>query len=393
MQEVFHALGAPDVAVCAPPPTGDPAVDRLFVIAAAVGRHVAGNANPAYTSEYPTTARLDAELCAFGLELFGAPPEAKASTTAGGTESIMLAARAAGRRHRTLTGRRDAELVCASTRHPAVDKAADLLGVTMRVVPVAPDTQQPDQSAIAAEISPRTALVVLSAPSLAWGAIDPVGAIGEWCAARDVWLHVDACIGGFLSPFVRRLGAFVPSHDFTLPGVSSISADLHKFGYAPKGVSMVLYRDLDLWSQQGFSFDAGPLGSFSSEAFAGTRSGAVIAGAWAVLQHLGVDGLTQLARRLMAAKRQLADGLERIDEVEVHRAAHLNCLPFTVRSVDVDDLAREMARRGWPHTHRRIFAPDALQLWITPESAARAARYLKDLARAVSQCQRARTRG
>ena len=239
---------------------------------------------------YATLLRMEGEVIDMACSLFGA---STGSLSSGGTESIFLAVQTA-RDHARARGVLRPELVCAITAHPAFAKACSYLDVTFRPLPVREDGRA-DPAAFAEAIGPDTALVVASAPSYPFGVIDPVPDIAALAAERDVLCHVDACLGGYLLPFWERLGEPVPPWDFRVPGVTSMSADVHKYGYCFKGVSTVMYRDRDLYRRQIFMYDAWPGGLYASSSSAGTRPGSPIAAAWATMTHLGQDGYLRLA--------------------------------------------------------------------------------------------------
>ena len=190
---------------------------------------------------FPSLKRMEAEVVDFGLGLLNAPEGASGAITAGGTDSITMALKAArdfARKSRGLTG--TLNIVLPRSAHPAFDKAAAVMEIEVRRTPV--KDFRADPAAIAAAADSATVMIVGSAPSFPYGLIDDIEPLSELALARDLWLHVDACVGGYLAPFVRMNGNDVPPFDFSLPGVRSMSADLHKYGYAAKGASTVLFR-------------------------------------------------------------------------------------------------------------------------------------------------------
>ena len=234
---------------------------------------------------YETLLRMEGELLDYATGLFGAR---RATLSSGGTESIFLAVQTA-RDHARARGVARPTLVCAATAHPAFAKACKYLDVEMVRTAVREDGRAaPD--AIAAAISSDTAVVVVSAPCYPFGVIDPVEEIAAIAAGHEVLCHVDACLGGYLLPWWEKLGQDVPPWDFRVDGVTSMSADVHKYGYCFKGISTVMYRDEDLYQRQIFMYDDWPGGLYASASSAGTRPGAPIAGAWATMTHLGSDG-------------------------------------------------------------------------------------------------------
>jgi hypothetical protein len=222
---------------------------------------------------FPSLRRMEADVVAMVAGLLGGDASVMGHMTAGGTESIFLAAHAArewARRHRLdVTA---PEIVAAFSAHPAIDKAAHYLGMRVVRVPTGSDFRA-DVAAMAAAVTPQTVMCYASAPTYSLGVVDPVAELGALAEARGLWLHVDACVGGVLGPFVRELGYPVPAFGLDLPGVASLSADLHKSGYAAKGASVILYRDAAREACGRYEFSDWPTGLYAVPTFAGTRPG------------------------------------------------------------------------------------------------------------------------
>lgn len=254
--------------------------------------------------------------------------------TSGGTESCLLAVLAA----REATGRR--EIVAPRTAHPAFAKAAHLLGLELVTTPVDASFRA-CVPAIAEAVTDRTALVVASAPSYPTGTCDPVAAIAALAAERGVLCHVDACIGGWVLPFLPDAPAF----DLSVPGVTSLSVDLHKYGYAPKGASVVLFRDRSLRRAAYFAYAGWPGYPVLNPTLQSARSAGPLAAAWAVLKHVGLDGYRDLARRARAALLALASGLP--DGLRVLGVPDTTLLAVAGSDVDVFVVADELRDRGF----------------------------------------------
>ena len=261
---------------------------------------------------YPSLPAMAEEVVEMALELFDAPEEACGTVTSGGTESIILAVKTArdwAQSERPVPGR--GEIVVGRTCHAAFNKAAEMLG--LRVVRVATDAGfRADPAAMAAAITENTIMIVGSAPAYPIGCLDPIGALAALAREHRVWLHVDACVGGFFLPFARDLGETLPDFDFSLTGVTSMSADLHKYGYTSRGASLLLLRDRDLSRFQRFSFSDWPSGEFVTMTIAGSRPGGAVASAWAVMSYLGQDGYRQRVEAILNIRRRL---LARVDEL------------------------------------------------------------------------------
>jgi glutamate/tyrosine decarboxylase-like PLP-dependent enzyme len=298
---------------------------------------------------FPSLARMESELIQMALGLFRAPPGAGGSFTSGGTESLFLAAKTARDFYRTTNQRTHRpNIVIPQTAHPALDKAAHYLDVDVIRTPIGADLRA-DVAALRAAINERTMMIVGSAPCYPYGVYDPIVSLAEVADAAGLWLHVDACLGGFLAPFARAEGYAIPDFDFSVPGVTSLSADLHKYGFSARGASLVLYRLAHLKAHQVFQFDNWPRGAYSTETFLGSRPGGAIASAWAVSQFLGHAGYRRLARKTLQAKERLIRGIEGISGLEVIRPSDLSIVLY--RSIDpsvhINAVAESLGRKGW----------------------------------------------
>ena len=246
--------------------------------------------------KYPSVLQMELDVIAMAPGLLGTAPDA-GSLTSGGTESIFMAVQVARDHARSMRGIAEPVIVTPSTAHPAFAKAAKYLDVEHVKVPVGADGRA-DTAATEAAIGERTALVVGSAPCYPYGVIDPIEELAAMADDRGILFHTDACLGGWLLPWWERLGEPVAPWDFRVRGVTSISADVHKYGYTFKGASVVAYRNRELLQHQFFWYDDWPGGLYASGTSAGTRSAAPIAGAWAAINHLGVDGYMRLAEQV-----------------------------------------------------------------------------------------------
>ncbi|GAA3068327.1 pyridoxal phosphate-dependent decarboxylase family protein [Streptosporangium carneum] len=264
--------------------------------------------------------------------------------TSGGTESIMLAVKAARDSRRTAGRPRMAVPV---TAHPAFHKAAHYLGVVIDPVPVDPVTFRAVPSAVEAALTEDTILVVASAPSYPQGVVDPVAEIAGIASARGVPCHVDACVGGWLLPWLREAGAAVPPFDLSVPGVTSISCDLHKFGYAPKGASVVLFADAGLRRRAYFASASWPGYAVVNAGVQSSKSAGPLGGAWATLQALGREGYLELGRVTLAAARRLREGVAAVPGLRVLGDPDSALVAFGSDEVDVFALSDEARRRGW----------------------------------------------
>ncbi|MGW5671390.1 pyridoxal phosphate-dependent decarboxylase family protein [Micromonospora sp. NPDC003776] len=367
----------------------DPGVaglDELAQAAYAESAHVNG-LDP---TAFPSLLMMENALVAAAARLLGGGPGTTApdvvgSVTSGGTESLMLAVKAARDGRPDLAAPR---IVVPASGHAAFAKAAHYLRVALDPVPVDPVTLRPSPADVAAAIRPETVLVAASAPSYAHGVVDPVAEIAAVAAAAGVRCHVDACFGGWTLPWLRRLGAPVPPFDFAVDGVTSISVDLHKYAYAPKGVSVLLHRDPALRAPQYFAHADWPGYTMINPVIASTRSGGPIAAAYSTLRHLGADGYLRLAALTRDAVAGLADAVRAVDGLRLLAEPEATVVCFTVDDpgLDLFVLVDELTARGW-HTQPQLSyagLPASVHLTVTAAVAPRVAEFGSALADAVA---------
>jgi glutamate/tyrosine decarboxylase-like PLP-dependent enzyme len=330
---------------------------------------------------FPSLRKMQAEVVAMTADLLHGGDDASGTMTSGGTESILMAVETARERGREEKGITKPEMVVPHSAHPAFAKAAKYLCVEMKPVPLRADLRA-DVAAAAQLISDDTVLLVGSAPSYPHGVIDPIGELAALAAARDITFHTDACVGGFLLPFLERLGHPVPPWDFRVPGVTTISADVHKYGYCTKGASVIAHRSQATMQYQIFMYDAWPGGVYGSTAMAGTRPAAPIAAAWAVMNYLGEAGYLRLQRIVLETAQQLRAGIAAIPGLHIWGDPDASLLAFGSESFDVAAVGDAMDDKGW-HLDRQN-NPAALHLMVTPNHAKVVAQFLADLRDAVA---------
>jgi len=296
---------------------------------------------------FPSLRKFEDDIIAWTGDLLSAGPDATGVVTSGGTESIFLAMKAARDWARVERPQaKEPEVVAPVSAHPAFDKAAHYLCMRVRRIPVGSDLRA-DALAMAAALNPNTIMLVGSAPSFPYGVIEDIPALGNLARMNGLWLHVDACVGGFLAPFVRLLGYPIPPFDFSVPGVRSMSADLHKYGFAAKGASVLLLSSRSLRQYVTFEFDNWPRGKYSAATFAGSRPGGAIAAAWAVMRYLGVEGYMRLAKSIMEARDKLMHEISAIPGLYVIGAPDLSVLGIGGRGLDIFAVGEELGQRGW----------------------------------------------
>lgn len=280
------------------------------------------------------------------VSLFNPPQDASGTFTSGGSESIYSALHAMrewAKVHRPQAT--EPEVVVPYSAHPTFSKGCHYFGLKLVRTDLGPDLRGSVENMEKA-ITPNTIGVVGSAPCWPYGYYDPIPAISDLAVAHGLWMHVDACVGGYLAPFAEKLGHAIPAWDFRLPGVMSISADLHKLGFCPKPASTVLWRSEDLKQFHYVHPDDWPGGQYSMTGFAGTRTAGPIFAAWTVLQYLGEDGYLRLARDILEKKDRLLDGIDAIDGLAAWRN---DLLPvcFGADGLDLGLIKGELGKLGW----------------------------------------------
>jgi glutamate/tyrosine decarboxylase-like PLP-dependent enzyme len=332
---------------------------------------------------FPSLRKMQDDLVQISLSLLGGGRDACGTVTSGGSESVMLAVRSAFRAFRARRPQvRRPHLLLPASAHPAYDQAAELMGLEVIRVAIGGDYRA-SVEALAQCIEHETMMIVASAPSLPFGTIDPVEELARIARERDVWLHVDACIGGFLAPHVARFMTGVPRFDLSIPGVRSLSADLHKFGYAANGASVVLYADTEDQAHQFFEYSDWPKGLYRTETLSGMLPGGAVAAAWAVMHYLGETGYRALAQRVMHLRDRYIEGIGRIRGLHVLGAPHLSVIAFGSDEFDIHGVGDAMQARGWHIS--RLLNPAALHMTVTPVHDQGVDAYLEDLERCAQR--------
>ena len=334
---------------------------------------------------FPSLDRMEREVVEMALGLLGGTATSGGSFTSGGTESNFLALKAA----RTRARRRDPNIgrmnvVVPETAHPSFRKGADILDLDVTLVPYDSEHRS-DVAAMARAIDENTILLLGSAPNFPTGTFDRIRELGQLALQHDLWLHVDACVGGPLAPFARDLGHPVPDFDLSVPGVTTLSADLHKYGYTAKGASLILYRDAADLAFQEFTVEWAS-GTYATPSFLGTRPGGAIAASWAVMHYLGERGYLERARLVLETVRKLQRGIEAIPGLTVVRPRDLCILLYGSNdpALDMNAVADALGRRGW-FVGRAAKPFACVQMAINPVHAGFADEYLADLRASVEE--------
>jgi sphinganine-1-phosphate aldolase len=331
---------------------------------------------------FPSIKKFESEVLAMTASLLGGYENVCGNMTSGGTESLLMAVKTArdwARHHHPNITR--PEIVLPVTAHPAFEKAAEYFDVRLVQVPVRSDFRA-DVDAMCSAITANTILLVGSAPSYPHGVIDPISELAALAQQRDLLFHTDACVGGFFLPFARKLGYSIPDFDFTIPGVTSISADLHKFGYAAKPASVILYRSPELRRFQMFVSINWPGGIYPSPTMTGSRPAGPVAAAWALMNHLGEAGYLEITKTVIETTRIIQDGVRAIPGLKVLSNPEMSVFAIASDNLDVYEIADELELRGW-HLDRQHY-PRCLHVTVNYVHSQVAAEFLADLAVAAA---------
>ena len=345
--------------------------------------------NPLHLDLWPSGMKFESEIVAMTADMLGARAakmhgdEIVGTVTSGGTESIIMAMKA----YRDRAGVSAPQMVIPDSAHVAFDKAAAYFGYEQIRVPVGKDYAA-DVDAMANAVTKRTIVVAGSAPGFPHGIIDPIAPLADMARERGIGFHTDACLGGFVLPWAVKLGYEVPHFDFRVPGVTSMSADTHKYGYAAKGTSVVLYRGRDLRRHQFYVATEWPGGLYYSPTLAGSRPGALLAAAWAALLSVGEDGYLRATQAILETGAEIRDGISDIDGLHV-LGDPLWVIAFASDDVNIYEVMARMAEKGW--SLNGLHHPPAVHIALTLRHTQPGVseRFLTDLASVVAETRKA----
>ncbi len=297
---------------------------------------------------YPSARRLENDIVAACLLHLRAPQGAVGTATAGGTESVLLSVKTARDYARSTRPEvREPAMLLPETAHASFHKAAHYLGVRVVPIDVDPHTMRASVAQMRSKLDENTVLLVGSAPGYAHGVIDPIAEIGELAEEKSVLFHVDACIGGWVLPFQREIGVDVPPFDFDVPGVTSMSVDLHKYGFSPKGLSVILQRRRELRDAQYYACADWSGYSIVNPTMLGSKSVAPMGAAWAVIRRLGRSGYRELVRRIWQSTEKLVAGIDSIDGLRVVGRPQMGLVALATDTGDIFELADRLTAKGW----------------------------------------------
>ncbi len=322
--------------------------------------------NPLHSDIWPSINKYEAEIISMTANMLGAgntTDKICGSVSSGGTESILLAMKSYRDRAREEKGITKPEMVIPITAHAAFDKAAHYFNIKMVKVPLKDDLTV-DIEKYRAAFTENTIVAIGSAPAFPHGLVDPIEELSEIARSKGVGFHTDGCLGGFILPWAAKLGYPVPKFDFTLPGVTSMSADTHKYGYAAKGTSVVLYRTEELRHYQYFTIADWPGGLYFSPTFAGSRAGALSAACWATMLSMGEEGYLKASKAILETADKIKDGIKSIPELELI-GNPLFVIAFKTNSpqMDVYRVLDKMAEKHW--SINGLHKPSCVHIAIT----------------------------
>ena len=340
-------------------------------------------------SIFPSTMQMERQIVRITAELLQGDEEVVGHFTSGGTESIMLAVKTArdwARAQRPSI--KEPEMVLSRTAHAAFHKAAHYLGVKLVIVPFDEETFKTDVEAVPSAINENTILLVASAPNYSHGVVDPVPEIAALAQEHDILCHVDACIGGFQLAFMRQIGYDVPPFDFSVPGITSISADLHKYGYAAKGASVLLHRNKELRRYQIYANLSTTVYAVINPTVLSSKSGGPLAASWAILHYFGQNGYQKIAREVMETTKKLIAGINAQDELQVLGGPDMCIFSFESDTINVFQLADEMKKKGWylqPQYSKTAALKPNIHITVTLSTAPLVEEFIQDLEQSIQE--------
>ncbi|KAJ3683290.1 hypothetical protein LUZ60_013517 [Juncus effusus] len=342
--------------------------------------------NPLHQDVFPSVARFEAEVVAMTAGFLGSRERESGgqvcgNMTSGGTESILLAVKTTRDYMRSKRGITKPEMIIAESAHSAYDKAAQYFNIKVRRVPVNKEFLA-DVKGIKRCINKNTIMIIGSAPGFPHGVIDPIEELGQLADSYGICLHVDLCLGGFVLPFARKLGYPIRPFDFSVKGVTSISTDVHKYGLGPKGTSVVLYRNHEIRKHQFVAVTEWTGGLYISPTIAGSRAGGLIAGAWAAMMSLGLNGYMENTRQIMEVSKKIEKGIEEIPELSVVGKPDMTVIAFKSDSVDIFEVNDIMSSKGW-HLNA-LQRPNSLHICVTLQHVNAYEDFLHDLKESVN---------
>ncbi len=331
--------------------------------------------------KFPNLARLEFEVVSMVGALLHMPQGGGGTMTSGGTESILMSM-LVNRERAKARGVTRPQILAPYSAHPSYAKAAKLLEMDYVTFPLDADYRA-DVREARRRVTSSTAVIVANAMSFPHSSLDPVPELAALAAEHGIGCHVDACVGGFVLPFLEQMGDAIPPWDFRVPGVTEISADIHKYGYATKGSSVILHREPDWVAHQFFIYSDWPSGLYGTPALPGARPAANIAIAWAVLKHLGIDGYIELVKQAKETTDKIQRGINAIPGLYIVGKPVGIAFAFGSSAVDIHEIGDSLGSKGW-HLDRNA-EPSSLHMMVSPGHRLVVDQFLADLREAASQ--------
>lgn len=332
--------------------------------------------NALHPDVFPSIRKFECETIKMSALMLGGDDKVCGALTGGGTESILMAMKTYREYAKTVKGIQHPEVVMSDGAHAAFDKSGDYFGIKIIRTPCKPNGEA-DVQLIERAITKNTVGIVGSAPNYAHGSIDDIKSLSDIAVKRGLLLHVDCCLGGYVLPWAKKLGYKIPDFDFSLPGVSSISCDTHKYGFGPKGESVILFRNKDIRKHMFFISTEWNGGIYASPTVAGSRPGGPIAATWAVLVYLGEEGFLSAAQEIMETRKKIQEGTQGIDGLELICDHWSPVLAWKSNKFDIFMVGDAMKTRGW--TLDLLQKPNAIHICLTIRHVGREEKFLEDL--------------
>lgn len=336
--------------------------------------------NPLHADLWPSVLKYEAEIISMTANLLnGGDVRVCGVMSSGGTESIFMATKA----HREWFKREfnitKPEIICGQTAHAAIDKACEILNIKLIQAPVDPITRKVNVDAVRKRITKDTIMIYSSAPCFPSGIIDDIEDLSNLAQEYGIGLHVDCCLGGFILPFARKLGQEygIPKFDFELGGVTSMSVDTHKYGYAPKGTSVVLYRHKGIRKYQYFTYPQWSGGLYVTPGTPGSRSGALSAGAWATMLTLGEKGYLECTKKILDETKKIKEAVNNIEGLDVLGDPKAMIVAFSSNKFNIYTFNDLLHKKGW--ILNALQFPASIHMCVTYKSAPYIDQFIKDL--------------
>jgi glutamate/tyrosine decarboxylase-like PLP-dependent enzyme len=325
--------------------------------------------------------KMEKEIVRFGLEMLNGNNNCTGSITSGGTESILLACKT----YRDIAYQKkikNPEMIICESAHPAFIKAAEYFNLKLIKIPM-DKNYKIDLNVLSKSMTSNTAMIAVSAPQYAHGVIDPVEEVAKMAFEKSIPLHVDSCIGGFILPWLEKLGENIPKFDFRVPGVTSISADIHKYGYSSKGTSLLVYSSMEYFREQIFVDTEFPGGVYACSTLLGSRSGGPIAAAWASLMNLGESGFMKYSQMILDTKKKIINAINEMPELEIIGEPDSSLISFQSvdKKIDILSIADQLEEKGW--FIDRQSKPISLHCTLMPGHLKVIDQYIEDLKQAI----------